>query len=68
LAQAHAIHAYALEHAGKSPEAAVELDAAVPILLKARGADDPMVRRAQGWLKAAHPDAVQTARTAATVN
>jgi len=67
LAQAHAIHAYALEHAGKSPEAAVELEAAVPILLKARGADDPMVRRAQGWLKAAHLDSVQTASTAATV-
>jgi serine/threonine protein kinase/Flp pilus assembly protein TadD len=68
LAQAHAIHAYALEHAGKSSEAAEELEAAVPILLKARGADDPMVRRAQGWLKAAHPDPLQTATTAATVH
>ncbi len=67
LAQAHAIHAYALEHAGKSPEAAIELEAAVPILLKARGADDPMVRRAQTWLNAAHSDPVKTATTAATV-
>ena len=67
LAQAHAIHAYALEHAGKSPEAAEELEAAVPILVKARGLDDPVVRRAQNWLSAAHPDSVQTASTAATV-
>jgi serine/threonine protein kinase len=67
LALAHAIHAYALEHAGKSPEAAVELEAAVPILLKARGADDPMVRRAQNWLNAAHTDPAKTATTAATV-
>ena len=68
LAQAHAIHAYALEHAGKSPEAAVELEAAVPILLKARGADDPMVRRAQNWLTAAHTDPAKPATTAATVH
>src|SRR5271170_3599613 len=67
LAQAHAIHAYALERAGKSQEAAVELEAAVPILLKARGADDPMVRRAQNWLNAAHTDPIKTATTAATV-
>ena len=53
---------------GKSREAAAELEAAVPILLKARGADDPMVRRAQGWLKAAHPDPVQTASTAAAAH
>lgn len=68
LAQAHAIHAYALEHAGKSPEAAVELEAAVPILLKARGPDDPMVRRAQNWLNLAHTDPVKTVTTAATVH
>src|SRR5271167_862987 len=68
LAQAHAIHAYALEHVGKSSEAAEELEAAVPILVKARGVDDPMVRRAQGWLKAAHPNPLQTASTAATVH
>ncbi len=63
LAQAHAIHAYALEHAGKSSEAAGELEAAVPILVKARGVDDPVVRRAQTWLKAAHPNPLQAART-----
>jgi serine/threonine protein kinase len=68
LAQAHAIHAYALEHSGKSQQAAEELEAAVPILLKARGVDDPIVRRAQAWLKAAHPDPLQTASTAATVH
>jgi serine/threonine protein kinase len=66
-AQAHSIHAYALEHLGRAPEAAVELEAAVPILLKARGADDPMVRRAQNWLNAAHADPVKPATTAATV-
>jgi eukaryotic-like serine/threonine-protein kinase len=63
-AQAHAIHAYALEHLGKPREAAVELDAALPVLLKARGADDPVVRRAQSWLKAVRPEPVQTASTA----
>jgi serine/threonine protein kinase/Tfp pilus assembly protein PilF len=51
-AQAHAIHAYALAHLGKPREAADELDGAVPILIKARGADDPVVRRAQIWLTA----------------
>jgi hypothetical protein len=68
LAQAHAIHAYALEHAGKSREAAEELDAAVPILVKARGTDDPMVRRAHNWLNVAHTVPVKTATTAATVH
>ncbi|HWW30095.1 MAG TPA: tetratricopeptide repeat protein, partial [Steroidobacteraceae bacterium] len=68
LAQAHAIHAYALQHSGKSQEAAEELEAAVPILVKARGVDDPVVRRAQTWLKTAHPDPLQTASTAATVH
>jgi serine/threonine protein kinase len=48
-AQAHAIHAYALAHLGRSREAADELSAAVPILLSARGPDDPAVRRAQSW-------------------
>lgn len=52
-ALAHAIHAYALEHLGKSALAAEELDAAVPVLVKARGADDAMVRRAQNWQKLA---------------
>jgi eukaryotic-like serine/threonine-protein kinase len=63
-AQAHAIHAYALEHLNKTREAAAELDAAVPVLVKARGLDDPAVRRAQSWLKAADPNALQTASTA----
>lgn len=67
-ALAHAIHAYALEHLGKSKVAAEELDAAVPVLVKARGPDDAMVRRAQNWLKTANPDAVQTASTAVTVH
>jgi eukaryotic-like serine/threonine-protein kinase len=60
LALAHAVHAYALEHQGKLPLAAEELDAAVPILVKARGADDAVVRRAQVWQKIADPNAVQT--------
>jgi serine/threonine-protein kinase len=63
-AQAHAIHAYALAHLGKPREAADELDSAVPILLKARGADDPVVRRAQIWLKAVRPEPLQTASAA----
>jgi serine/threonine protein kinase/Tfp pilus assembly protein PilF len=62
-AQAHAIHAYALEHLGKPREAADELDGALPVLLKARGADDPVVRRAQTWLKAVRPEPPQTAST-----
>jgi tetratricopeptide (TPR) repeat protein len=53
LALAHAVHAYALEHQGKLPQAAEELNAAVPILMKARGADDAVVRRAQAWQKIA---------------
>jgi eukaryotic-like serine/threonine-protein kinase len=70
MAQAHAMHAYALEHLNKSAEAATELDAAVPVLVQARGPDDPSVRRAQLWLKAARPDSLQTvsAATAATVH
>ena len=67
LAQAHAMHAYALEHLHRSTEAATELDVAVPVLVKARGLDDPAVRRAQLWLKVARPDPLQTANTAATV-
>lgn len=63
-AQAHAIHAYALAHLGKPREAAEELDAALPVLLKARGADDPVVRRAQDWLKGLRPERLQTASTA----
>ena len=52
-AQTHAVHGYALEHLGKSQEAARELEAALPVLIKVRGIDDPTVRRAQLWLKAA---------------
>jgi hypothetical protein len=63
-AQAHAIHANALAHVGKPRESAEELDAALPVLLKARGADDPVVRRAQNWLKAVRPAPLQTASTA----
>jgi serine/threonine protein kinase/tetratricopeptide (TPR) repeat protein len=63
-AQAHAIHAYALAHLGKPREAAEELDVALPLLLKARGIDDPVVRRAQDWLKAVRPAPLQTASTA----
>ncbi len=50
-AQAHTVHAYALAHLGRTREAADELAAAVPLLLSARGPDDPAVRRAQEWLK-----------------
>ena len=60
-AQAHAIHAYALAHLGKPREAAEELDAAVPVLLKARGVDDPVARRAQEWLNGVRPEPLQTA-------
>ena len=67
-ALAHAIHAYALEHLDKLPLAAEELDAAVPVLTKARGTDDAVVRRAQAWQKIADPDAVQTASTSVTVH
>jgi eukaryotic-like serine/threonine-protein kinase len=63
-AQAHAIHAYALAHLGRPREAAEELEAALPILIKSKGADDPSVRRAQTWLKAVRPKAPQTASTA----
>jgi tetratricopeptide (TPR) repeat protein len=63
-AQSHAIHAYALVHLGRSREAADELAAAVPVLLNAKGPDDPTVRLAQNWLKEARPEALQTARTA----
>jgi eukaryotic-like serine/threonine-protein kinase len=63
-AQAHAIHANVLAHLGRSGEAANELAAAVPILLRARGADDPVVRRAQMWLSSARPQPPKTASTA----
>lgn len=62
-AEAHAIHADVLAHLGRSREAADELAAAVPALLKARGADDPVVRRAQGWLSSLRPVPLQTAST-----
>ena len=41
-AQAHAIHAYALAHLGRPREAAEELEAAMPVLIKSKGADDPV--------------------------
>jgi serine/threonine protein kinase/Tfp pilus assembly protein PilF len=63
-AQAHAIHAYALSHLGKPHEAAVELEAALPLLIKARGIDDPVVRRAEDWLKTVRPAPLQTASAA----
>jgi tetratricopeptide (TPR) repeat protein len=63
-AQAHAIHAYALAHLGKRGEATEELEAAIPVLLKTRGADDSAVRRAQDWLKSLRPETLQTASTA----
>jgi tetratricopeptide (TPR) repeat protein len=62
-AQAHAIHAYALAHLGRPREAARELDGALPVLLKTRGVDDPVVRRAQNWLKSVRPEPLQTAST-----
>lgn len=62
-ALAHAIHAYALEHLGEMPQAAEELNAAVPVLVKARGPDDAAVRRALAWQKIADQSAVQTAST-----
>jgi eukaryotic-like serine/threonine-protein kinase len=67
-ALAHAIHAYALEHLGKLPQAAAELDAAVPVLVKARGTDDAVVRRAQAWQKIADPNALQAASTSVAVH
>ena len=63
-AQAHAVHAYALAHLGRSRESADELAAAVPLLVDARGPDDPSVRRAQNWLKGVRPEPPQTASTA----
>jgi eukaryotic-like serine/threonine-protein kinase len=63
-AEAHAIHADALEQLHKPREAAEELESALPILLKSRGEDDPVVRRAQNWLKEAQTGSTQTANTA----
>ncbi len=63
-AQAHTIHAYALTHVGRPREAEEELDAALPILMKAHGADDPAVRRAQTWLKQARAAPLQAASVA----
>jgi len=63
-AQAHAVHAYALAHLGRSREAADELASAVQVLADARGNDDIVVRRAQSWLKNLRPDPVRTARAA----
>jgi serine/threonine-protein kinase len=57
VAGAHAVHGYALERAGRMNDAAVELEAALPTLVAARGPDDVVVRRAYGWLKAARANA-----------
>jgi serine/threonine protein kinase/Tfp pilus assembly protein PilF len=65
-ASAHAIHAYVLEHLGRAREAADELDAAVPVLSKSWGANDPVVQRILVWQKAAHAAPLQTASTAKT--
>lgn len=62
-AQAHAIHAYALEGLGRSREAVAELTAAVPILLTIRGPDDSAVRRAQTWLEHASADRAEVSTT-----
>jgi serine/threonine protein kinase/Tfp pilus assembly protein PilF len=64
VAHAHAIHAYALEHLGRSQEAADELDAAIPILVKTWGINDQRVQPILGWQKAAHAAPLQTASTA----
>jgi hypothetical protein len=50
-ALAHSIHAYALAHLGRTQEATEELTATLPVMLSARGPDDPTVRRAQAWLQ-----------------
>ena len=63
-AQAHSIHAFALAHLGRPRDAADELTVAVPLLVAARGPDDPAVRRAEGWLKNLHADPPRTASTA----
>jgi serine/threonine protein kinase/tetratricopeptide (TPR) repeat protein len=60
-AQAHAVHAYALAHLGRARDAAEELAPAVLVLTQARGPDDPMVRRAQDWLKDLPTSPLQTA-------
>jgi serine/threonine protein kinase/Flp pilus assembly protein TadD len=65
MAQAHAIHGYALEHLGKTQEASSEIEAALPVLIKARGVDDPLVRRVQIWAKAAEGPAAPGVITAA---
>jgi serine/threonine protein kinase/Tfp pilus assembly protein PilF len=63
FAQAHTIHAYALAHVGRSSEATAELTAAVQSLIATRGIDDPVVRRAQAWLKNLHIEPPRTAST-----
>ena len=62
-AQAHSVHAYALAHLGQSSAAQRELAAAVPILVSARGAEDPAARRARRWLDELAPGPPQTARS-----
>jgi hypothetical protein len=61
IAQAHAIHAYALGMLGRTREAAEELAPAAQVLVSTRGLDDPSVRRAQNWLKNAHTEMPPTA-------
>jgi hypothetical protein len=48
---------------GRTREAAEELAPAAQVLVKARGLDDPSVRRAQNWLKNAHTEMPPTAST-----
>ena len=54
-AQAHAIHAYALAHSVGRAKRPKNSTPHCRMLVKTRGADDPFVRRAQNWLKAALP-------------
>lgn len=68
LALAHAVHAYALEHLGKLQQAGDELVTAVPILIKARGTEDAVARRAQAWQKIADLNAIQTVSASVTVH
>jgi serine/threonine protein kinase/uncharacterized protein HemY len=64
-AQGHAVHGYVLSRLGRRREAADELATAVPVLLAAWGADDPNVRRAEGWRAAVRSSAPPpTANTA----
>jgi eukaryotic-like serine/threonine-protein kinase len=63
-APTHVTHAHALEALGRHREAAEELQDALPVLINARGLDDPTVRKGQAWLKSAQASAAQTASSA----